>query len=186
MYFHTYSPSFMCACGVLLALTHVKITPQRMPTVSQVPRRRTHRDWNEQGLHTCTPTASMFVCFFLKVHHPPLESSESHAGGAALKVCHRGRLRGPARDLQSPRRVPRRTSGPVQWSGSAEEKAGAHWKHAVRQRAALKPHGSCFTQGGVLELFRGQPGLSAVHLSSSSSLLFLLGTEPVWSLTSEG
>ncbi len=71
-----------------------------MPTISQMLRHHTHRQSNEQGLYTCTPTASIFVCFFLKVHHPPLESNESHAGGAALKVCQRGEAPGPG--LKSP------------------------------------------------------------------------------------
>ncbi|CAB1451716.1 unnamed protein product [Pleuronectes platessa] len=63
-------------------------------------RSHTHRQSKEQGLYTCTPKASIFVCFFLKVHHPPLESSESHAGGAALGECQRGEAPGPG--LESP------------------------------------------------------------------------------------
>lgn len=116
----------------------------------------THRQSNEQGLYTCTPMASIFVCFFLKVHHPPLESSESHAGGgggggaAAGKCVRGGRLRGPAWNLQSPRRVRGRGPAPyVQSSGEqsrteerrAEERASAQWKHTVHQHTALKPHG---------------------------------------------
>lgn len=98
-----------------------------MPTILQMLRRHTHKQSNEQGLYTCTPTASIFVCFFLKVHHPPLESNESHAGGAALKVCQRGEAPGPGLEspiaTQSPGQedLPR----PVQQQCAAQQRRGA-------------------------------------------------------------
>lgn len=54
----------------------------------------------------------LFLVSFLKVHRPPLESSESHTPVARRWKCVRGgRLRGPAWSLQSPRRVPGSTAG---------------------------------------------------------------------------
>lgn len=85
-----------------------------MPTISQMLRHHTHKQSNEQGLYTCTPTASIFVCFFLKVHHPPLESNESHAGGAALKVCQRGEAPGPGLESPIATQSPRQRTSPVQ------------------------------------------------------------------------
>ncbi|TNN73515.1 hypothetical protein EYF80_016305 [Liparis tanakae] len=49
----------------------------------------------------------------LKVHRPPLESSESHAGGAALKVCQRGEAPGPGLESPIAAQSPRRRTGPV-------------------------------------------------------------------------
>lgn len=65
----------------------------------------------------------LFV-FSVKVHHPPLESSESHAGGAVLKVCQRGEAPGPG--LQSPiatQSAWHRTS-PLKSNSRTEERPG--------------------------------------------------------------
>lgn len=86
-----------------------------MPTIWQRLRQHTHWELNEQGLYTCTPTASMFVCFFLKVHHPPLESNESHAGAATLNVCHRGEAPGPGLESPITTQSPRERISPDQW-----------------------------------------------------------------------
>lgn len=93
-----------------------------MPTIPQMLlRQNTHRHSKEQGLYTCTPTASIFVCFFLKVHHPPLESSESHAGGAAaLKVCQRGEAPGPGQESPIATQSPRQRTSPVQEQNRGE------------------------------------------------------------------
>lgn len=61
------------------------------------------------------------------------------------KCVRGGRLWGPARNLQSPHRVPGRGPAPVQCNSRAEERARAHWKHTVHQHVALKPHRYYFT-----------------------------------------
>lgn len=69
------------------------------------------------GLHVC-------LFFPLKVHHPPLESSESHAGGAALKVCQRGEAPGARPKSPIASQSPEQMTGPVRSSGGAEPKRG--------------------------------------------------------------
>lgn len=96
-----------------------------MPTVSLRLRFHTHWKSNEQGLYTCTPTASMFVCFFLKVHHPPLDASESHAGvwpggGGGSKAWPR---------ISNRHTVPRRRFSPNWWNSSAAERPWRRFKH---------------------------------------------------------
>lgn len=100
-----------------------KIKPKCTAAIPQMLRRHTHRQSNEQGLYTCTPTASIFVCFSLKVHHPPLESSESHAGGAALKVCQRGEAPGPGLEAPIATQSPRHRTSPVQSNSKAEKRS---------------------------------------------------------------
>jgi len=95
-----------------------------MATISQMLRCHTHKQSNEQGLYTCTPTASIFVCFSPKVHRPPLESSESHAGGAALKVCQRGEAPGPVLESPIASQSPRQRTSPIQGDSRAEERRG--------------------------------------------------------------
>ncbi|KAG7221573.1 hypothetical protein INR49_017104 [Caranx melampygus] len=55
-----------------------------------------------------------------KVHHPPLESSESHAGGAALKVCQRGEAPGPGLESPIATQSPRQRTSPVQEQNRGE------------------------------------------------------------------
>lgn len=72
-------------------------------------------------LHSCCLHVCLF-CFFLKVHRPPLDSYESHAGGGAaeLKVCHRGEA--PVAGLKSPIAVQSpRQEGPAQEQRRAGE-----------------------------------------------------------------
>ena len=76
------------------------------------------------------------------MHHPPLESIESHAGGAALKVCQRGEAPGPG--LESPiatqSRRQRDQPRPEQEQSRAVGRRGQapSWQLAVHQHAALK------------------------------------------------
>lgn len=99
-----------------------------MPRVSPGLRFHTHWESNEQGLYTCTPTASMFVCFFLKVHHPPLDTSESHAGvwqgargGGGSKAWPR---------ISNRHTEPRRRFSPNWWNSSAAERRRRRFQHA--------------------------------------------------------
>lgn len=100
-----------------------------MPTVSLGLRFHTHWESNEQGVYTCTPTVSMFVCFFLKVHHPPLDASESHAGvwpgggggwGGGSKAWPR---------ISNRHTVPRRRFSPNWWNSTAAERLWRRFKH---------------------------------------------------------
>lgn len=120
-------------------------------------RRHTHRDSKEQGLYTCTPAASIFVLFlfFLKVHHPPLESYESHAGGAALKVCHRGEAPGPGLESPIATQNPRQRTSP----GTAAQR-----KESKCPPETHCPSTCCFTQipfhSQMCVAFSGQPANS--------------------------
>lgn len=93
-------------------------------TISHKLRYHTHTQSNEQGLYTCIPTASIFICFPLKVHHPPLESSESHAGGAVLKVCQRGEAPGPGLESPIATQSPRQRTSPVRSNNREGKKRG--------------------------------------------------------------
>lgn len=104
----------------------------------------------------------LFV-FLLKVHHPPLESSESHAGAAALKVCQRGEA--PGASLKSPIawQSPKQMTGPVWSSGGAEPKRGQE-PTAVHRHAVHKPHRSGFT---------GKPVCTPAHYLQLHTLFLL-------------
>lgn len=117
-----------------------------MPTISQKPRYHTHTQSNEQGLYTCIPTASIFVCFFLKVHHPPLESSESHAGGAALKVCQRGEAPGPGLESPIATQSPRHRTSPVQSNSRTGKRRG----EGRRPLETHRPSTCCFKTTQIL------------------------------------
>lgn len=115
-----------------------------MPTVSLMLRFHTHWELNEQGLYTCTPTASMFVCVFLKVHHPPLDASESHAGvwqGVGSKAWPR---------ISNRHTEPRRRFSPNWWNSSAAERPWRRFKHI---NTLKMQHRYCFTHGQVLLQF---------------------------------
>lgn len=63
----------------------------------------------------------LHIClFFMKVYHPPLESTESHA---AFRVCERGRHRGSASNLQSPQSQTEDRPRPA----TAEQGRGGQW-----------------------------------------------------------
>lgn len=114
--------------------TQTRVKSMLNAPVSLVPSFHTHRDSYEQGLYTCTPTASMFVCFFLKVHHPPLDASESHAGVS-------------------------RGGGSKAWPGISNRHtepgtgSGPNWWRVLGARSSLNSQPRyCFTQGQVLLL----------------------------------
>lgn len=116
-----------------------KITPELMPTTSQMRRRHTHTGSNEQGLYTCTRAASMFVCFVFSSRCTARPWTAMKVMPAVLqqswKCVTGGRLRLPAWNLQSPRRVQDRRDQPKN-SGAQERASAARWKHTVHQHAA--------------------------------------------------
>lgn len=85
-----------------------------MPTISQMLWHRTHTGSNEQGLYTCTPAASMFVCFVFswRCTTRPWTAMKVMLVVQSWKCVTGGRLRFPAWNLQSPHRVQDR--GPAQ------------------------------------------------------------------------
>lgn len=107
-------------------------------------------------LHSCRLHVCLF-CFFLKVHRPPLDSYESHAGGAAaeLKVCHRGEA--PVAGLKSPiaTQSPRQ-EGPAQEQRRAGEGERCPLETQRPSTCCLDRYG--FTQGCV-SLLRSRQGL---------------------------
>lgn len=107
---HMCTLSFMCTYSVVHTPINSKIMPACGGTILT----------NSQMSRVCTLALLwppyLFV-FVLKVHHPPLESNESHAGGAALKVCQRGEAPGPG--LESPIATQSARPSPVQCNSRA-------------------------------------------------------------------
>lgn len=127
--------SFMCTYSVVY--THIYISKSCLNAYQQY-----HRSWStilthSQMTRVCAlaflQPPYLFV-FPLKVHHPPLESSESHAVGAALKVCQRGEAPGPGLESPIATQSPRQRTSPVQGNSRTGKKRGAG-------RRPLETHG---------------------------------------------
>lgn len=73
-------------------------------TISEMLWCHTHKQSNEQGLYTCTPAASMFVCFPWRCTTRPWRAVKVTLAARHWKCVRGGRLRGPAWNLQSPHR----------------------------------------------------------------------------------
>lgn len=82
----------------------------------------------------------LHICLFFPESEPSAlgESNESHAGGAALKVCHRGEAPGPGLESPITTQSPRQRISPDQRNSSAAERASAHWKRTINQHATLQ------------------------------------------------
>lgn len=122
-----------------------------MPAVSLRLKFHTHWESNEQGLYTCTPTASMFVCFYRRCTTRPWTPVK------VMLVCDGGEEEAPRPGLESPIGTQCPGEGSAPTGGTAVQ-----WRDCGGALTTLKmQHRYCFTQGQVLLQLGGEKNARA-------------------------